>query len=100
MWFTEFRGNKIGRIEVGSTTLPPAPPPPLPVPPSSTTASPTATRKACRVPKVRGLTVQRARKKLRKAHCRFRIRGKGRVVSSRPRSGERTPTVQLQARRA
>ena len=100
MWFTEFKGNKIGRIEVGSTTLPPAPPPPLPVQPSSQTASPTATRKACRVPKVRGLTVQRARKKLRKAHCRFRIRGKGRVVSSRPRSGARTTrTVQLRAKR-
>jgi hypothetical protein len=102
LWFTEFLGNKIGRIETGSTTT--FTPPPSPPRLSLTATQPAATTKkkasSCRVPRVRGLTVRKARKKLRRAGCRFRIRGKGRIVSSRPRAGKRTRAmVQLRAKR-
>jgi virginiamycin B lyase len=98
MWFTEFDGNNIGRIEAGSSlVVPPAPPAP-PLQPATKTSTPV--KSACRVPRVRGLTVRKARKKLRRAGCRYRIRGRGRIVSSRPRAGARTrSTVQLRARR-
>jgi hypothetical protein len=59
-------------------------------PPPPTAAKPTAQRRACVVPKVRGLTVKRAAKKLRKAGCRYRVKGTGRVRSTRPKAGTRT----------
>ena len=66
-----------------------------------TTKKKSTKKKACRVPRVRGLPVRKARKKLRRARCRYRVRGKGRVVSVRPRAGIRTrSTVQLRARRS
>jgi streptogramin lyase len=100
MWFVEFDGNQIGRIEAGSTTAftPPPQPPPLPLKPKQPTA---AKKKSCRVPRLRGLTVRQARRKLRRAKCRYRIRGRGRIVSSRPRAGTRTrSTVRLKAKRS
>jgi virginiamycin B lyase len=102
MWFTEQGANRIGRIEAGSaTTTFVAPPPPPPVPGPTTTKKKSTKKKACRVPRVRGLPVRKARKKLRRAKCRYRVRGKGRVVSVRPRAGIRTrSTVQLRARRS
>jgi DNA-binding transcriptional regulator YhcF (GntR family) len=42
------------------------------------------------VPKLRRLTVKKAKRKLKRAGCRYRIRGKGRVVSTRPKAGRRT----------
>jgi virginiamycin B lyase len=96
LWFTEFTGNNIGRIEVGGSGFVAPPPPQLQ--PASPKSAPR--RRACRVPKVRGLTVRKAIKKLRRAGCRYRIRGKGRVVSTRPRAGKRTrATVQVRAKR-
>jgi len=49
-----------------------------------------ATKKECRVPKVRGLSLKKAKKKLKKAGCRYKSRGKGRVVSTKPSAGKRT----------
>ena len=86
LWFTEAFGNKIGRIE-------PAPPPSPPAPPAGPAPQTAPTKTGCRVPKLRGLTTRRAKKKLRRASCRFRIRGKGRVVSTRPRAGVRTTSM-------
>jgi hypothetical protein len=76
----------------GGTTLPPSGSPP---PTGSTTPPPatTSTRPVrCKVPKLRGLTLKKAKRKLRKAHCRLgkvrkaRSRVKrGRVIAQKPR---------------
>ena len=62
--------------------LGPPPPPPPPV--------------VCRVPRVVGLTLNRARARIRSAHCRLgrvrrtrSARPRGRVISQRPRAGRR-----------
>lgn len=92
LWFTEFVGDRLGRIETAPPYVPPPPPPPV-VP---------ATRpalKACTVPKVRGLTVAKAKKKLRRAGCKHRVRGRGRVVWTKPKAGRRTTkTVRVMAK--
>jgi hypothetical protein len=44
----------------------------------------------CKVPKLRNKNLKVAKQRLRRAHCRYRIRGKGRVVRTRPRAGKRT----------
>jgi subtilisin family serine protease len=71
----------------------------LPIPSQSTSAPPAplaspAPRKPmaprCRVPKLRGLTAAKARKKLKRAGCRYRIRGRGRVRSTVPAAGKQT----------
>jgi hypothetical protein len=81
---------------VGSTYVPGGgAPPSLPVVAKSVPAKP-----ACRVHRVRGLTVRRAKRKMSRAHCRYRVRGSGRIVSSRPRAGAKTRSiVQLRAKR-
>ena len=100
MWFTESGVNKIGRIDAGPSTSVFVPPPSVPPLKITTTKTSTPVKRACRVPRVRGLRIGQARKKMRRAKCRFRIRGKGRVVSTRPRAGVRTRTiVQLKAKR-
>jgi virginiamycin B lyase len=86
LWFTELVGNTIGRLATatpggGGTLPPPPPPPPPPV---------TSTKKKCKVPRLRGLTVKKARRKLRKAKCKYKIRGKGRVRSTVPKAGRTT----------
>ena len=79
----------------------PAPPPrlsPPPPPPPRVQAlveKRVARSHFCRVPRLRGLRVSRARSKLRRARCRYRTRGKGRVVSTRPRRGTRTSKIVL-----
>lgn len=97
LWFTEFVGNNIGRIATAPPFVPPPPPPPAPPPPV------TSTKKKCKVPKLRGLTKRKAIKKLKKARCRYRFRGKGRVRSTVPRAGRTTTkrvTVKLKRKRA
>ena len=92
LWFTEFLANKIGRV----ATAPPAPQPPLP-PVVSLKPKP---KPKCKVPKVRGLTVKKAVKKLKKARCKYKVKGKGRVVSTSPKAGKRTSkTVKVKASR-
>jgi virginiamycin B lyase len=103
-------GNRIGRIVPASVPGTPAggsaPPPAggsspgastgtssVRIPSSLLTKLPSSggsTKRKCRVPKLRGLSVRKAKKKLRRAHCRYRIRGKGRVVSTRPKARTRT----------
>jgi virginiamycin B lyase len=92
LWFTEFLGNKIGRIETAPPFVPPPPPPPVSI------LTPVK-RKPCTVPKVRGLSLRKAKKKLKRAKCRYRIRGTGRVVSTSPKAGKRTTkTVVVKAK--
>jgi beta-lactam-binding protein with PASTA domain len=56
-------------------------------------------KKGCVVPKVRGLTVAKAKKKLKRARCKHRVRGRGRVVWTKPKAGRRTTkTVQVMAK--
>jgi len=83
LWFTEHVGNAIGRL----ATAPPfvSPPPPPPAPPATTKKA-----KRCKVPKLRGLTIKKARARLRKARCKYRFRGKGRVRSTVPKTGRTT----------
>jgi virginiamycin B lyase len=95
LWFTERAGDKIGRIE---TALPPPPPPP---PPAVVVAPPAVKKKkrACKVPKVKRLSVKKAKKKLKKAKCKFKVRGRGYVVSTKPKAGKRTTkTVVVKAK--
>jgi hypothetical protein len=80
VWFTELVGNRIGRIAVAPPFVAPPPPPPLVTPKV----------KRCKVPRLKGLTVKKARKKLKKAGCRYKIRGKGRVRSTVPKAGRTT----------
>jgi hypothetical protein len=90
LWFTEFLGDKVGRIVIAPP--PPPPPPPPPVAP--------ARKRACKVPKVKGLSVRKAKKKLKRARCKYRVRGRGFVISTRPRAGKRTTkTVVVRAKR-
>jgi virginiamycin B lyase len=84
LWFTELVGNKIGRIAPAPTSVP-LPPPRLPVTPPATTK-----KKRCKVPKLRRLTVKKARRKLKRAGCKYKIRGKGRFSSSKPKAGRTT----------
>jgi streptogramin lyase len=84
LWFTEFLGNKVGRIDTATAFVPPPPPPP--VRPLTTPRR----KKACKVPRLRGLSVRKAKKRLKRAKCRYRVRGRGTVVSTRPKAGRRT----------
>lgn len=86
-----------------STSPPPPPPPPPPAAappaPAAPTVSPQA-KKTCKVPKLRRLTIAKAKKKLSKAGCKYKIRGKGRVVSTTPTAGSETSkTVIVKAKR-
>jgi virginiamycin B lyase len=93
LWFTEFLANKIGRVVT-------APPVVLPPPPPVVSLTPPKPKRKCKVPKVRGLTVKKAIKKLKKARCKYKVRGKGRVVSTKPKAGKRTSkTVKVKASR-
>src|SRR6185295_11522765 len=76
--------NKIGRIAVAPPFVAPAPPPAL------TPTATTVKKKICKVPKLKGSTAKQARKKLKRAGCQFRLRGRGRVTRSKPKAGART----------
>jgi virginiamycin B lyase len=96
LWFTEFKGNKIARIAPAPPFVPPPPPPAAPP------ATSTKKTKKCKVPKLKRLTVKKARKKLKRAGCKYKIRGKGRFVSSKPKAGRTTSgtvTVKFKARK-
>jgi subtilisin len=82
-----FFGNLVSAEQ---STLPiPSPPPSGP----STVRQPTRVKPSkprCRVPKLRGLTKAKARRRLKRAGCRYRIRGRGRVRRTVPAAGKRT----------
>jgi virginiamycin B lyase len=86
LWFTERAADKIGRIETALPAPPPPPPPPVAIAPPVTKKK----KRACKVPKVKGLSVRKAKKKLKKAKCKFKVRGRGYVVSTKPKAGKRT----------
>ena len=93
LWFTEFNGDRIGRIQTAAVFTEPSLPPVGPGPGTP------ARKKACKVPRVRGLTVRKAKRKLRRAKCQHRVRGKGRVVWTKPKAGRRTTkTVRVMAK--
>ena len=77
-------GNKIGRIAIAPPFVATTPPPAL-TPPAAA-----AKKKICKVPKLKGSTAKQARKKLKRAGCQFRLRGRGRVTRSKPKAGART----------
>ena len=96
LWFTEFAGNRIGRIATAAVFTEPSLPP---VTPQAPQAQQPITRKTCRVPRVRGMTVRRAKSRLRRAKCRYTVRGRGRVAWTKPRAGRRTAkTVRVMAK--
>jgi PASTA domain-containing protein len=79
-----------------------AQPPPPPPPPPAAAPPPAATKQAagCKVPKIKGLTVKKAKAALKKAGCKYKLKGKGRVSSVSPKAGTRTSaTVQVKARK-
>jgi virginiamycin B lyase len=87
LWFTEFAANKIGRIATAAPVVV-TPPPVKPL-----------LRKRCKVPKVKGLKVKKAVKKLKRAKCKYKVRGKGRVTKTSPKAGKRTrKTVKVTAK--
>jgi subtilisin len=89
--FGRFYGH-LASAEQSTLPLPPPPPRALavaaPPPPSSK-----GQKQSCRVPKLRRLKAASARRKLRRAGCRYRIRGHGRVRSTFPAAGRRTERV-------
>jgi PASTA domain-containing protein len=92
-YFSDSQPREIHETFTVSADAPPLPPPPpQPQPPSP---PPTATR-SCRVPRVVGLRLIRARTRIRRANCsvgrvrRVRSRAaRGRVVRQSPRAGVR-----------
>jgi streptogramin lyase len=93
LWFTEFAGDRIGRIATSALLTEPSLPPVTPQAPQP------VIKKTCRIPRVRGMTVRKAKRKLRRANCRHKVRGRGRVVWTKPRAGRRTTkTVRVMAK--
>jgi subtilisin len=91
-----------GHLVSAAQSTAPIPEPPPPVSPASAAPPRKPVVRRCRVPRLRGLSARRARKKLRHAGCRYRLRGHGRVRSSVPRAGTRTSVkvlVRLERRR-
>ena len=80
---------------------PPAPPPPPPAPgaaPPPPAPPPAASTRRCVVPKLKGLTLRKAKARLKRARCRLgkvtrrrSPRKVGKVLSQRPKAGTRRP---------
>jgi len=83
-------GGYFGHLVSAAQSTAPIPQPQPPVAPTSSEPLHKRVVPRCRVPRLRGLSARRARKRLRHAGCRFRFRGHGRVRSSVPRAGTRT----------
>jgi hypothetical protein len=96
------------RRTIGVAAPPPPPPPPPPVPPPSPPApppppasplTPPPVRIRCRVPRVSGLALARAKVSIRRSHCslgkiswRYSVRARrGRVIAQRPAPGRLLP---------
>jgi hypothetical protein len=90
------------RMPISFTTPAPPTPPAPPAPPAVAPAAPAATKKAtgCVVPKLKGLTVKKAKAALKKAGCKYKLKGKGRVRSFSPKAGTTTEaTVQVKCKK-
>jgi hypothetical protein len=83
-------------IEISPDLPPPPPPPPLPPPPPPQPPPPPPSAR-CRVPRVIGLRLGAAKRKIRQRRCsvgrirRARSRRVGRVIGQRPRTGAIKP---------
>ena len=54
----------------------------------------------CTVPRLIGKTVPNAKRELKREHCKYKVNGRGRVVSTHPRAGSKTTgRVQVKARK-
>jgi hypothetical protein len=87
------------RMPISFTTPDPPPAPAPPAPPAA--ALPVVTKKAgCVVPKLKRLTVKKAKAVLKKAGCKYKLKGKGRVRSFSPKAGTTTDaTVQVKCKK-
>jgi hypothetical protein len=75
-------------------------PGPSPAQPQPASKQGPAPQVGCVVPKVKGLSVAKAKKKLGAAGCHYRVRGAGRVTSTSPGAGTRTTqTVVVKAKK-
>jgi subtilisin len=84
-------GRFYGNLVSAEQSTIPVPPPSPPLPATPATPTPTTQRTpTCKVPKLRGLTAAKARKKLVRAGCRYRFKGHGRVRSTVPAAGKQT----------
>jgi hypothetical protein len=71
-------------------------PPPLPQPVAPAQAKP----KTCVVPRTKRLIVRKAKRRLKKAGCKYKVKGRGRVRWTSPKAGTRTrKTVRVRAKR-
>jgi hypothetical protein len=90
------------RLPISFATPPPPPPPPPPAPAApAPPAAPAAIKQTtgCKVPKLKGLTVKKAKAALKKAGCKYKLKGKGRVRSFSPKAGTTTKaTVQVKCK--
>jgi PASTA domain len=83
-------------FSVGFSTSPPPPPPP---PPAPVNGQGGGSQKLCTVPSLRGKTIAEAKRRMKKAGCRYRLKKqaskkrKGRVLSTSPTAGESTSRV-------
>jgi hypothetical protein len=81
-------------------TPPPPPPPPPPAPPAPPAPLAVMKKAGCVVPKLKGLTVKKAKAALKKAGCKYKLKGKGRVRSFSPKAGTTTEaTVQVKCKK-
>jgi hypothetical protein len=79
------------QVDFSQPPPPPPPPPQAPPPPPAMPATYEQKEQAgCVVPRVKRFSVAKAKRKLEKAGCRYRVRGKGRVRSTSPGAGLRT----------
>jgi hypothetical protein len=87
-------GDVMHRVPVSfSAPLSPALPP-VPAAPATKKA------KSCIVPKLKRLTVRKAKRRLKKAGCKYKVKGRGRVRWTSPKAGTRTiKTVRVRAKR-
>jgi subtilisin len=84
-----FYGSLVS-AEQSTIPVPPPPPPPSAPPAPPAAAAPTQRIPKCKVPKLRGLTAAKAKRKLGRAGCKYRLRGHGRVRSTVPAAGKQT----------
>jgi hypothetical protein len=95
-YFSDSEPREIHETFTVSASAPPLPPPQPPQPPQPQPPPPPTATPSCRVPRVVGLRLVRARTAIRRANCSVgRVRGirsrakRGRVVRQSPRAGTR-----------
>lgn len=83
-------------VSAEQSTRPLPPSPPQAASPSPSAPAGAAAPRRCRVPRLRGMRRQVAKRRLKRVKCPYRLRGKGRrVTSTVPRAGRRTTRTVL-----